>query len=427
MIRQLPAYPIYLLIQGVFGFGFITFATLSTLYRIETVGLNPFQLVLVGTALELAAFSFEIPTGILADLYSRRLSVIVGMFLFGIGFMFEGLLPYFVTVMIAQVIWGAGWTFISGAREAWIADELGEGGIGKVYLRGAQINQVGLILGVPLAVVLGSVSLALPMVVGGAIFVGLGIVLLVVMPEQGFSPAPRGERTTFGSMADTFREGVSTIRGRPVLITIIVIAVLWGAASEGYDRLFAKHLVDNFSFPALPAGPFDDVVVWFGLIQIVGMGISIGVAEILRRKIDTDSHYAVARALLFSTAMVVVSLVGFALAGSFGLAIGFVWSIAVFRELNSPLTTAWLNQSLSSRVRATVISMRSQADAFGQMFVGPLLGLIATVVSLRVNFLVAAAIVVPALYLYLRTMRSDTRLVTSGDAAKADSREDRAA
>ncbi|MEZ4569626.1 MAG: hypothetical protein R2849_04720 [Thermomicrobiales bacterium] len=136
-----------------------------------------------------------------------------------------------------------------------------------------------------------------------------------------------------------------------MLITIIVIAVLWGAASEGYDRLFAKHLVDNFSFPALPAGPFDDVVVWFGLIQIVGMGISIGVAEILRRKIDTDSHYAVARALLFSTAMVVVSLVGFALAGSFGLAIGFVWSIAVFRELNSPLTTAWLNQSLSSRVR----------------------------------------------------------------------------
>ncbi|MEZ4569627.1 MAG: hypothetical protein R2849_04725 [Thermomicrobiales bacterium] len=185
MIRQLPAYPIYLLIQGVFGFGFITFATLSTLYRIETVGLNPFQLVLVGTALELAAFSFEIPTGILADLYSRRLSVIVGMFLFGIGFMFEGLLPYFVTVMIAQVIWGAGWTFISGAPGSLDCRRAGRGGIGKVYLRGAQINQVGLILGVPLAVVLGSVSLALPMVVGGAIFVGLGIVLLVVMPGAG--------------------------------------------------------------------------------------------------------------------------------------------------------------------------------------------------------------------------------------------------
>ncbi len=405
MIRQLPAYHVYLVIEGVFGFAFITFATLSTLYRIETVGLNPFQLVLVGTALEIAAFTFEVPTGIVADLYSRRLSVIVGMFLFGAGFMFEGLLPYFATVLIAQVIWGAGWTFISGAREAWIADELGEEGIGKVYLRGSQIHQAGWIIGVPLAVVLGSVELALPLVVGGAILVALGLFLVVVMPENGFAPAPRGDRTTFGSMTDTFREGFNTIRGHPVLITIVAIAVLWGAASEGYDRLWAKQLVDSFSFPELPVGPLDNVVVWFGLIEIVGMGISIGVAEILRRRINTDNHYAVARTLLFSTSMVVVSLVGFALAGSFGLAVGFVWTIAIFRELNYPLTIAWLNQSLSSRVRATVISMRSQADAFGQMFGGPVLGLIATVFSLQVNFLVTAVIILPTLYLYLRTLR----------------------
>ncbi|CAN5635394.1 tetracycline efflux MFS transporter TetA(P) [soil metagenome] len=427
MIRQLPAYPVYLIIQGVFGFAFITFATLSTLYRIETVGLNPFQLVLVGTALEVAAFTFEVPTGIIADLYSRRLSVIIGMFLFGIGFMFEGLLPYFITVLIAQVIWGAGSTFISGAREAWIADEIGEQGIGRVYLRGSQFRQAGLILGVPIAVALGSINLAVPLVVGGAIFVALGLLLIVVMPEHGFTPAPRGERTTFGSMTDTFRDGVGTIRGRPVLITIVVIAVLMGAASEGYDRLYAKHLVDNFSFPNLPAGPLDDVVVWFGLIQIVGMLISIGVAEVLRRKIDTDSHAAVARMLLFSTSMIVVSLVGFALAGSFGLAVGFVWTIAIFRELNDPLTIAWLNQSLSSRVRATVISMHGQADALGQMFIGPVLGLIATVVSLRFNFLVTAAIILPALYLYLRSLRSGARLVTGNGKEYSGNREERAA
>ena len=405
MLRQLPAYSVYLLIQGVFGFAFITFSTLSTLYRIETVGLNPFELVLVGTVLEITAFTFEVPTGIVADLYSRRTSIIIGIFLFGVGFIVEGAFPFLVTVLIAQVIWGAGWTFVSGAREAWIADELGEEGIGRVYLRGSQINQAGWILGIPLAVALGSIDLALPMIVGGVIFVALGFVLVAVMPEDGFTPAPRGERTTFGSMADTFREGIRTVRGRPVLLTIVAIAALWGAASEGYDRLWAKHLVDNFSFPNLPTGPFDNVVVWFGLIEIVGMGISIAMAEVLRRRINTDDHYAIARTLLFSTTMIVLSLAGFALAGSFGLAIGFIWTVAIFRELNHPLTVAWLNQSLSSRVRATVISMESQANAFGQMFGGPVLGLIATVVSLRVNFLVSAVIVLPALYLYLRTLR----------------------
>lgn len=406
MIRPLPAYAVYLIIEGVYGFAFITFSTLSMLYRIEEVGLNPFQLVLVGTALEVAAFSCEIPTGILADLYSRRLSVIVGMFVIGIGFMFEGLLPYFITVLIAQVIWGAGWTFISGAREAWIADELGEEGIGRVYLRGSQIHQAGWILGVPLAVALGSIALAVPLVVGGALFVLLGLFLVVAMPEHGFTPDPRGERTTFGSMRDTFTEGLAAIRGRPVLITIVAIAVLWGAASEGYDRLWAKHLVDNFSFPDLPTGPLDNVVVWFGLIEIVGMGISIAMAEVLRRRINTDSHLAVARTLLVSTLVIVGSLVGFALAGNFGLAVTFIWTIAIFRELNYPLTIAWLNQSLSSRVRATVMSIRSQADALGQMFGGPVLGLIATLVSLRVNFLVTAAIVLPTLWLYVRTIGS---------------------
>src|SRR5690606_18568392 len=266
-------------------------------------------------------------------------------------------------------------------------------------------HQAGWILGVPLAVALGSITIALPLVVGGALFVALGVFLVVVMPEHGFTPAPRGERTTFGSMRDTFTEGIGAIRGRPVLITITAIAVLWGAASEGYDRLWAKHLVDNFSFPDLLTGPLDNVVVWFGLIEIVGMGISIAMAEVLRRRINTDSHLAVARALLLSTLIIAGSLVGFALAGSFGLALTFIWTIAIFRELNYPLTIAWLNQSLSSRVRATVMSIRSQADALGQMFGGPVLGLIATVVSLRVNFLVTAAIVLPALWLYTRTLR----------------------
>jgi DHA3 family tetracycline resistance protein-like MFS transporter len=419
--RRLPAYPVYLMIEGVFGFAFLTFATLSTLYRIETVGLNPLQLVLVGTALEIAAFSFEVPTGILADLYSRRLSIIVGFLLFGVGFMFEGLLPFFITVMIAQVIWGAGSTFISGALEAWVADELGDEGIGRVYLRGSQFHQIGRILGIPLAVVLGSIGLAVPLVAGGVILVGLGFLLILVMPETGFTPAPRGEQTTFGSMAGTFREGISTIRGRPVLVTIVAIAILWGAASEGYDRLSQNHLVDNFQFPSLPVGPLDDVVVWFGLISAVGMAISIGVAEVIRRKIDTDSHQAVAKTLLFATLMVIISLVGFALAGSFGMALGFMWMIAIFRDLHSPLTVAWLNQSLTSRVRATVISMSAQADAFGQMFVGPVLGLIATVISLRVNFIVAAAIITPALYLYLRTLRGDPRLVPADEPSRGES------
>jgi DHA3 family tetracycline resistance protein-like MFS transporter len=53
-------------------------------------------LVLVGTVLEPSVFIFEIPTGIVADVYSRRLSIIIGQVLIGLGFMVEGLFPVFL-------------------------------------------------------------------------------------------------------------------------------------------------------------------------------------------------------------------------------------------------------------------------------------------------------------------------------------------
>ena len=92
-------YPVYLFINGAFGLSFMLYATIASVYRIQTVGLNPLQLVLVGTALELAILIFEVPTGVLADTYGRRRSVIVGFLLVGAGFAFEGVLPTFAAIL----------------------------------------------------------------------------------------------------------------------------------------------------------------------------------------------------------------------------------------------------------------------------------------------------------------------------------------
>jgi DHA3 family tetracycline resistance protein-like MFS transporter len=122
-VYGLRPYPVYLFISGAFGLFFMLYATIASVYRIQTVGLDPLQLVLVGTALELAILIFEVPTGVLADTYGRRRSVIIGFLLIGAGFSFEGAVPVFAAVLIAQLVWGMGYTFVSGALQAWIADE----------------------------------------------------------------------------------------------------------------------------------------------------------------------------------------------------------------------------------------------------------------------------------------------------------------
>jgi DHA3 family tetracycline resistance protein-like MFS transporter len=87
LLSDLRPYPVYPFISDAFALYFMLYATIASVYRVQTVGLNPLQLVLVGTVLELAWLTFEVPTGVLADTYSRRLSVIIGFFLIGAGFM----------------------------------------------------------------------------------------------------------------------------------------------------------------------------------------------------------------------------------------------------------------------------------------------------------------------------------------------------
>ena len=128
--------PVYLAVQGFGAAAFAMYAVVASVYRIVEAGLNPLELILVGTVLEVSAFLFEVPTGVVADVYGRRLSVIVGTFLVGAGFIIEGLFPMFGVILVAQVLWGVGSTFDSGARQAWIADEIGGGRVGRVFLKG---------------------------------------------------------------------------------------------------------------------------------------------------------------------------------------------------------------------------------------------------------------------------------------------------
>jgi len=105
--QPLRAATVYLLIQGLGSARFATAFTLSAIYRSRSAGLDPFRLILLGTALETAAFLFEVPTGVVADAVSRRLSVIIGYGLIGVGVILEGSLPVFATILVAQVVWAS--------------------------------------------------------------------------------------------------------------------------------------------------------------------------------------------------------------------------------------------------------------------------------------------------------------------------------
>jgi len=263
---------IYLVIRGVSAFAFFLAEVAMGVYFVTIIGLTPLQLVLVGTALEATEFLFEVPTGVVADVYSRRLSIILGMFLMGAGFVVWGFFPIFAAALLGQALWGLGTTFTSGAEAAWISDEVGEAHVARLYVRGLQAEQVGGLVGIALGAVLG--------------------------------------------------------------------------------------------------------------------------------RLDVTRPRIVARALLVCNALLMAGMITFAVAPVFGLAVGAYWVANVARRVRRPLYDAWLNRGLDPAVRATVLSMGGQADAFGQIAGGPVLGLAANAWSIRAAIAIAGIILWPAFWLY---------------------------
>jgi len=402
-MKKLDAYTTYLILNGWDGAISSLIFTINMIYQATVVGLNPLQLVLVGTTLEATAFICEVPTGVIADVYSRKLSIIIGYVMIGVGFLVEGFFPFFATVLLAQVIWGAGWTFTSGATEAWLSDEIGEQNAGRAFMRAAQVAQVATLFGIVASVMIGNERVNLPIIFGGIGFIVLGIFLALWMPETKFQPAPREERNSFQQMWHTFRGGLAMVKRRPMLSTILGIGLFYGMYSEGFDRLWTPFLL-TFTFPV-----FDGVttVTWFGIIRLGSILLGIAATEIARRRVDTDSEPAVRRALFIISAARVATLAAFALSFNFAMAVAAYWAFSLLRQATNPLYTAWVNQRLDPQVRATVISMSSQVDAFGQIIGGPLVGVIGTAISLRAALLSSTAILTPVLALFARARRTN--------------------
>lgn len=405
---------VYLLFSGIVPFLFTMVFTVNLIYQVQTIGLNPLQLVLVGTVLEVTCFLFEVPTGVVADLYSRRLSIIIGLVLIGCGFMVEGGVARFEAVLLAQVLWGIGATFISGATEAWITDEVGEESAGKAFLRGAQIGSFAGVIGLGASMVLGSIHMQLPIVLGGLLFLAFAGLLVLIMPEHGFKPVPQEDRSTWRGMFSTFNQGVKLVRVRPILVTILLISVVFGMFSEGLDRLTTTHYLNSFVLPDF--GGLQPVV-WMGLMGAIGSLITMATNEVLRRRVDTTDSQAISRVLGVLYALLIICVMWFALAQSFMAAVVAGWMVGVLRSGMGPLESAWTNLHTESDVRATVLSIRSQMNALGQIAGGPVVGYIALNISVRIAMTISALLLTPALWLFARSRKNDIIAEPAGQPA----------
>ena len=367
--------------------------TLNAIYYVSQAELNPLQLVLVGTIMELSILLFEMPTGLVADFFGRKKSLVVGTFIIGAAHLLEGSFPEFWAIAVGAALWGIGWTFISGAEQAWIADELENKQLEQVFLKGAQYSSIGRFIGIIASVLFAFLfSVQATILIAGGLLVLLAVIAFMIMPETKFITASREGISGPGQMVLAIKGGVSQIKGNSVLVGIAVITLFWGLAGEGFDRLWGAHFIEGFNLAE------EDSIYWFGAFYAVAFLLNIALLKAV--EVYVKGRYAYV--LLWMNGLLSIAMLLFAFIGNFYIAILLYWLIASLRNVNYPLMSVLTNERLQSQGRATALSMFGQLDALGQVAGGPLVGIIALYTSINGGIAASAFLIIPTLYLLWR-------------------------
>ncbi len=373
------------------GFGVVEgiewgFWLVLTVFWIVELELGPAELVLLGIVLEASVLLAETPTGVVADLQSRKRSLVIAQVVMGISFVWSVASTNYWVILPAQMLVGIGWTFRSGADTAWVTDELK--GIGtfddddveRLLLRRHRFGIAFSLLTLPVTIVVGVLtSIRWAGAMMGVAYLLLGLYFYLVMTEEHFTPG----KDTGRGFIDIFREGLTVVRDRPRLRVLVVVILLLDLGAEGFDRLGFKHFLDNTGADSAAAS--DSLVVLgvlFFILALTGLVVNAAASRYLER------GRGVAR---LAVALLAVATVGGFIAAITNIvvviAIGYMMQDSV-REALWPVLEGWANRDAPTEVRATVHSLMGQTTSVGELVGALLLGAVAEFASIQVALLV---------------------------------------
>ena len=226
----------YLSMTTIFTLAASLIWAINTIFLIELGGLTLFQVMLINAIYTVGQMVFEVPTGVVADTIGRKASILLSL-----GTLIVSTLLYVVTprfgwgfagFAVASVIIGLGYTFQSGAIDAWLVDALDASGFelpkDRVFARGQIASSAGMLVGSLAGGLLGQVDLTLPYLVRAALLAVCFVVVLVLVRDAGFQPRPLHVSNFSEETRKVFDAGVKYGWGSPVVKPMLWISALTG-------------------------------------------------------------------------------------------------------------------------------------------------------------------------------------------------------
>lgn len=332
---------------------------------------------------------FEVPTGIVADTAGRRMSFLLGTVTLSMSTLLYVLLwqvhAPFALWAIVSILIGLGFTFFSGATQAWLVDALTatgfDGELERVFGRGQIVTGVAMLTGsVAGGFIAQRTNLGIPFVVRGAILIVMFVVAFRLMHDIGFTPRRGGRLSTELRQltSATFDHGWRV----PAVRWLMVEGVFVGGVAIYAFYALQPYLLDLYGDP--------DAYQVAGLVAAIVAGAQI-VGGLMAPRIRRLFHRRTSALILnASLAVAAVALIG--LVESFYAVIGLIVVWALLTSASMPIRQTYLNGLIPSRERASILSFDSMMSSFGGVAVQPALGRVADVWGYGPSYVIGASL-----------------------------------
>ena len=332
---------------------------------------------------------FEIPTGVVADTAGRRLSYLLGTVTLSVSTLLYVLLwqieaPFWAWAVVSMLI-GLGYTFFSGAVEAWLVDALTAtgftGSIDSVFGRGQVVSGAAMLGGsVAGGFIAEQSSLAVPFLLRGLILLVMFVAAFALMHDLGFAPVKGGRITT--EVRNVAAASIEHGWRAPAVKWLMLESLAAGGVGIYAFYALQPYLLELYGDP----GAYQIA----GLVAAIVAGAQIVgglVAPWIRRRLERRTS-----ALLLLAVLNVATLALIGLADSFWavLALIVVWGLLFSASM--PIRRAYLNGLIPSRQRATILSFDSLMSSSGGVWTQPVLGRAADLWGYAPSYLFGAGI-----------------------------------
>ncbi len=373
----------------------------NTLFLLDA-GLNNAQAFGANAAFTAGQVIFEVPTGVVADTVGRRASFLLGAATLLVStllylFMWSVDAP-FLGWIFSSVLIGLGFTFFSGAVEAWLVDALNASGftgdLESVFARGQTTMGVAMLTGsVAGGFIAQATSLGVPYVLR-AVMLGITFgAAFFLMHDLGFTPR-RGGRP-LGEMKRIVSASIDGGWRKPPIRWLMLAAPFTGGVGVYAFYALQPYLLELYGDPdAYGVAGLAAAIV--ASAQIVGGLIVPFVRRMFRRRTDV---------LIVSGVVSTLALLAIGLTSSFWVAIVLlvIWALSFSAAL--PMRQAYVNGLIESDQRATVLSFDALMSSAGGVAAQPALGRVADVWSYSASYVVSSAIQVVAVPFFLLARR----------------------